>query len=124
MNNSIKTGCLFCFLLFLSCNEKEHTEAIKIDSQVEDIMLSEIVDSITVIPLETTDECLIGYINEIRYYNGHYHIYDHKNKSIFTFDEKGKFFKKFHKHGYAQGEYLTISGFRFDTDGYCMCWIT
>jgi hypothetical protein len=114
----IKTVCLLCSVFLLSCSEKELPDTIKIDRNVENILLPEIVDSVTVIPLETTDECLIGYISGIQYLNGHYHMYDHQNMSIFTFDEKGKFVKKFRKHGQGPGEYLSVAGFRFDADGF------
>jgi hypothetical protein len=123
MNNTGKYR-MYLYLLFImlifwtSCKEKNMEDAIVIDpSQAKSVVLSEIVDSISYIELETKDECLIGYINRIKYYDGHYYIYDHGAKTIYIFDETGKFVKKFNKYGQGAGEYLVINSFAKDNNG-------
>jgi hypothetical protein len=102
----------------MSCKEKNIQDIIVVDpSKAKPGVLSEIVDSISYIKLETDDECLIGYTNRIKYYDNHYYIYDHGAKTIYIFDEAGKFVKKFNKYGQGAGEYLMITSFVKDNDG-------
>jgi hypothetical protein len=104
----------------MSCNEKNirNNDIIVVDSsKAKPGFLSEIVDSISYIKLETSDSCLIGYINRIKYYDKHYYIYDHRAKTIYIFDETGKFVKKFNKYGQGPEEYLWVNSFANDNDG-------
>lgn len=79
--------------------------------------ISEIADSITYIPLETTDECLIGAFCGIQYKNGIWYISD-RTYTIFLFDDNGKFIKKLNKIGQGPGEYTYIQTFAVDNDNH------
>lgn len=75
-----------------------------------EIMMSTFVDSISYIPLETKDECLIGYIDKIIVTDKFYYIVDKTiANSVFCFSKSGKFVRKFGNRGVASGEYVRIS---------------
>jgi hypothetical protein len=104
-------------ILVYSCKENIITDVIKIDiSQAKPGILSEIVDSISCIQLETTDECLIASIGLIKYHDRHYYIYDIPAKTIYVFNETGKYVNKLCKYGQGPGEYLVINSFTVDND--------
>ena len=71
------------------------------------IDLTEIVDSVTYIPLETTPESLIGYV--IRAYFVDDMVLVQSGQQIFFFDKRGKFLRKISRRGRGPGEYLNLS---------------
>jgi hypothetical protein len=82
--------------------------------KIEMIDFSEYVDSIRFIRLDNSDECLIGKIQKVIFYEGRYYIQDNKAGSIFVFDETGKFQCKISQKGQGPGEYVKISHLLFD----------
>lgn len=94
----IKTNSLLlCFLLLfvgVSCTgEKEHSAKyvrnFDLDKSVQ-MDLSDFVDSISVIPLATTDASLIKHVSRLVYVNGCFYINDNQGK-ILAFDRSGTF---------------------------------
>jgi len=114
------TTLLFCFtlLLFFSCKESrkggKDTIVLNWKDKVEALKLSEIADSVTNIQLETTEESVFYQIVDIQFKKGVFYIDDVVSKSIFLFDEKGKFITKFYKYGQGQGEYTEKRSFFVD----------
>ena len=116
MKNIVFYVGLIGFILSLSCCTKpvqQVTELIQINidpDKVEKIidispMLS---DSIDIIPLETTDECLLSNIKQLTFHKGHFYILDGTRRNIFVFDEAGRFVRKIGKQGNGPGEYSAI----------------
>lgn len=64
---------------------------------------------IELIPLETKDNILIGYCEELNYYQGRYFIFDRKQSKIQVFDENGKFIFQIDKRGQGPDEYFDIT---------------
>jgi hypothetical protein len=63
----------------------------------------------SIIPLETTDDCLIAHIDKIEIKNGYIYIMDQKAQSMYIFDMNGKYLNKIHKRGQGPGEYTNLS---------------
>lgn len=107
---------------FLSCSNNKPalpiTEII-IDSKNEvDISRSLTTDyfkSRKLVKLETTDESLITRINRLIVYDNKYYLFDEQNKSVFVFDESGKYIFKIHNIGNGPGEYIQLTDFTIDT---------
>lgn len=107
---------LVCLMFSVSCCTKPAkpvTELIQIDinpDKVEDFIdLSPMLsDSIDIIPLETTDECLLSDIERLTFYKGNFYILDATRRNIFVFDEAGRFVRKIGKQGNGPGEYSAI----------------
>jgi hypothetical protein len=104
--------------LIYSCTEKSmNINVIKVNPNLaKQVLLSSIIDSISCIQLETNDECLIGYISILKYYNNRYYAYDHLSKTIFIFDKTGRFINKICKYGQSSNEYLGVDNFIIDND--------
>jgi hypothetical protein len=63
----------------------------------------------SIIPLETTDECLIVEIDEIEIQNNRIYIMDDDTQSVYVFDMDGKYLNKIHSYGQGPGEYINLS---------------
>jgi len=117
--------CFFGLLLILnflviSCNKTTKLtveEIIEIDlAEDEVLLLSSIADSISYVQLETSDDCLLGNITDIQYFNGIYYISD-KSNTIYKFDSTGYFISRLFKFGKGPGEYVGIQAFAVDSIG-------
>ena len=105
------------FLVLTGCsapNQKSNQDFRVIDVPLKgddhQIMMSSFVNSISYIPLETKDECLIGCIDEIIVTDDFYYIVDEtKACSVLCFDISGKFICKLGSRGPASGEYMQIT---------------
>lgn len=112
---------IFAIMLFtVACSKRSNIISgsieripISIDKR-HTLKLSSFVDSVEIIPLETTTECLIGRVRRIIYKNGKYYIRvteGMQNGKLFVFDSLGKFLFKIDKVGNGPGEYTDLSDF-------------
>jgi hypothetical protein len=123
LNNKIYFLILFIFAI--SCNPDKKKETIRNDNvytvdfdnipKEEKIPVSYLFKKVTPIPLETTDESLIGYINEVQVFDGKIFVLDKSYAyGVFMFDMDGKFIRKFGRTGQGPGEYLYLTDFTID----------
>lgn len=70
------------------------------------------------IPLQTTDESIIGKISKIHYRGNKFYILDSQQKVIFIFDEQGNFLSKIDNKGKGPCEYIDIWDFYVDNTGF------
>ncbi len=71
----------------------------------------DVINDIEFVPLEMTDECIIGVVSKIKFYKNFILVLDRQTKSIFIFDDKGKYIKKISRVGSGPGEYKEIKDF-------------
>lgn len=116
-------------LIFTSCSNKGRTEMFL----VEDLSPKEthpkwtelFTDRYEITPLETTSQCLVGQIDKIRKYQGHYYILSSNGSSILHFDNNGKFVSALNKQGQGPEEYPRIEDFDiYKTGGKTEVWIS
>jgi hypothetical protein len=89
------TIILLTIFFCISCNSNKNSLPTVIDlDNVENVKLSEIVDSIKMVQLETTPECLMQSATEIFIYNDRFYIFDGEQYVVFCFDKEGKFYLK------------------------------
>jgi hypothetical protein len=81
---------------------------------IEDIKLSDIVDSIKMVQLETTPECLIQGVSKTFIYNDRFYVFDSWQYVIFCFDKAGKFLFKIDNRGRGPKEYSNICDIELD----------
>nr|WP_320995399.1 6-bladed beta-propeller [Bacteroides intestinalis] len=124
---AMKLLVLFLIISFLgSCSGGSQKTAIQGDI-VEilidpenfsvDLDLSEILDdSVEIIPLETTEECLISKINRIEFYQDKIFVSDKANAKIFVFTSEGKYLKSIGTQGGGPGEYSFLGDFTLKGD--------
>lgn len=75
------------------------------------ILVSDFIDSIRYVPLETSDQCLIQNIDQLEIYNDNIIILDQTTNSIFFFNKNGKFLRKIE---FNQSPTSSISIYRFN----------
>ena len=95
-----------CLLLILSsCTKTSNDqhgefEVIKIDSKLSANKLSQIVDTVLYVRLETTSNSLLGEVSKIKVHNNKLFILDRRvAQALFCFDMNGNFNFKIEKGG-------------------------
>lgn len=108
----------FIIVLLTSCsnpNNELQLEGTKIEiinnNHPLEMELDSMVDSITYVSL-SSEKCLLGYIENIKFDNGYYFVKD--NKGLFVFDSKGDFLHEISSKGVGPDEYLYMDCFFLD----------
>lgn len=96
----------------MACSRQTKKEGIDIDLEKavqKEILFSSFVDSISYIPLETRDDCLIGKIQDIIISDSIIFVLNKEQNTIFLFNQFGKYLRKINKVGSGPGEYTIIN---------------
>lgn len=112
----VKIIILLTTLILVHCNyRKEISEGessvntVNIDpEQAKEINLSEFVESVEYIKLQSDSNSIMGRIREIVIRENYIYAIDDTQKAIFIFDKKGNYVTRFDKRGKGSGEYITI----------------
>ena len=117
---------LILCVLFVSCtktssnNNINRIPTISISCEKDQILnLSEFADSIEIIPLETKDDCLIGWIPRIIATSDRYYLSSaigYKHRKLLVFDKQGKFIRQIGKEGHGPQEYIEMKDFTVFND--------
>ncbi len=107
------------FFVFVSCNREQtsqHTNTITIDASgdfSEDYIIKK-GSTAKIIPLETNEKALPSSIMKILYYNDKFYIRDVYGKTVYVFNNQGKFVNKLNGQGKGPGEYIFIADFSIE----------
>lgn len=117
----LRNCILFVFCIVISgCDRNiSGVEAIKVNPNevAEETLLSEFVDSIRYIKLQTDPNCLMGRIRSIILKEKYIYAFDQSQMAIFVFDMNGKFVSKLDKQGNGPDEYRRLGmGFVDDNE--------
>ena len=82
-------------------------------TEVPNLFLSDAVEKVEIVPLETTNESLLKTINLIEITDESIFVYQ-TGAEILRFSHDGKFMNKVGKKGQGPGEYIYIDGFQID----------
>lgn len=108
------------FFLLIGCGKKEQVaeNVLSINPQEADpsILLSELVDTVTYIRLETNEKSIMAYTREIIIKNKYIYAVDRDLKAVFVFDMKGNFVSKLNKYGSGPDEYGMLYQVLVDDD--------
>ena len=104
---------LFLSLFIVGCQHNQVNEdnisSVDLTSPVQKrLNMSEFVSRIQYIPLETSDDNLMGNIDQLLFAHNKIIIVDNKTASIFFFDDQGKYLYKIAKQGVGPEEYTEI----------------
>jgi hypothetical protein len=114
---------LCCVAFIYGCKENVTTQYDSMQVEIEwgkndQILLSDIVDSIAYIPLETTDKSLIGRIDKVVCSDDYVYILDAEvSTSIFVFDYSGRHISVINDIGKGPGEFMKITDFCCNNKG-------
>lgn len=78
--------------------------------------LSEVASKVEYIPLETSQESIVGDLRHARIENNVIYLPDHRINKLSRFSLDGKYLGDVGRYGRAYGEFVSIGGFSFDFD--------
>lgn len=102
-----------------SANELEGPKTISLEPLIgseQVVLLSEIASKVDYIPLETTQESLLGNVMHASLENNLFYIPDYNANKLSRFSLDGKYMGSVGSRGRAFGEFLTITSLSFDYD--------
>ena len=83
-------------------------------STVSSLFLSEAIEKLDIVPLEMTDQSMLGEIRRIQVTEHDIWIHDFNKFYIYRFSRTGKFLNRIGSIGQAPGEYVNFSTFLVD----------
>lgn len=119
--------CVSTYMLSSCITEKESTSITPIlasekittidldNAKNQDVILSSsILKTPTVVPLETTDKCVVQRIQNLEVFDNKIYILDDKSNRLYVFSIDGKYLYNLGHVGNGSGEYLELSDFSID----------
>ena len=100
-------------LLILGCKSQEEAQIVDLERN-DQVSIFDLVDSISVVKLETNENCFLSFLVQRIIYKNRFYFFDYKQRIIFCFDNNGKFLYKINKFGRGPDEYEAIASFSID----------
>lgn len=115
---------LFVYIFFslVACSgnfsEKAEREveviSICLDSVENSLDLADfLIETVSVVPLETHDSCLLSDIHKMMFRNDTIYVSDQMRSVIFVFDDEGRYVRRIGRKGGGPGEYSFLGDFDF-----------
>ena len=109
---------LIPYLLLLSCQNTTYQEQVQCIDYDNLSNGDFIIKEIEYVPLETTDQSLLGSIKKVLFKNNKFYILDtSENNGVYIFDRKGRFLSAINKQGEAPDEYIELMDMDVDNEG-------
>ena len=108
----------FFFLVIIGCKTNIEKGSVISFGNLRNMSISQVINDFELIPLETTDESLIGYIDKIEFFDDKIYILDsHYASCIFIFSKEGRFLSKLSRKGRGPGEFIYPMSVAIDQRG-------
>lgn len=103
-------------MLLFACTPTDENEipTLSVDLHSPAVSLEDLFSKVEIIPLETSDSCLLVSIDKIVNVDGLLYIFDGRRPALYVFDEKGAFVRQISRWGDGPEEHLLISDFIVD----------
>lgn len=117
-------------IILASCANREQNsnvllEGLTVPKENHPTLSSLFTENLTITPLETTDESLIGRIDKIVKFKGDYYICSSNGRHIHHFNSDGKFISSLKRQGAGPEEYHRIEDFDvYEVNGKTEVWIS
>jgi hypothetical protein len=101
-------------IILLSCSSNDKSKisgnTLNLDYNIRhDIQLSDYIDSVKIVKLETSNDVLIGgFVRNVQIFDDKLFILDCSSSSLFIFTGDGKFIHKIYSVGQGPGEYFAL----------------
>ena len=107
---------IFIMMLLFACTPTDENEipTLSVDLHSPAVSLEDLFSKVEIIPLETSDSCLLVSIDKIVNVDGLLYIFDGRRPALYVFDEKGAFVRQISRWGDGPGDHLLISDFIVD----------
>lgn len=106
---------IFIMLLF-ACTSRDKNEipTLSVDLHSSDVSFEDLFSKIEIMPLETSDSCLLVDVEKIVHVDSLLYVFDSRRPALYVFDEKGAFVRQISRWGDGPGDHLLISDFMVD----------
>ena len=104
-------------LLLVSCqahNTQEECLSLTVDLTAPSAVFSDMFSKVDLIPLETSDSCLIMGIDKLMQWGNSLYVFDAQRPALYVFDKSGRFIRQIARKGNGPGEYQLIYDFTID----------
>ena len=110
--------------LYSSCQRTQHNEVLQTVTIPESahrgkVNVFDLVDSISYVPLETSDRILLGDVMGVKQAAGYYFVQD--SRGLYAFDAAGRFVAEIGHRGIAPEEYINLDCFYVDAFKRLVC---
>lgn len=106
---------ILVLLIILGCeNKTKEQKVIPVTEVTQELNIDDIATNIKEIPLEFSEQTMIGTITKVEFANGFIFVHDFTNARILKFDDDGRFIKEIGVKGEGPGEYKYLSSFAVD----------
>ena len=103
-------------MLLFACTSRDKNEipTLSVDLHSSDVSFEDLFSKIEIIPLETSDSCLLVDVEKIVHVDSLLYVFDSRRPALYVFDEKGAFVRQISRWGDGPGDHLLISDFMVD----------
>lgn len=115
--NKFAFGLLLVVWFMFSCTDRSTGGAWDVDLMevsADSLDYSLFVDSIRYIPLECTEECMVGAVTDVAFAEDNIFVFDIKQQTVWVFSREGAYESCVSRQGNGPGEYVYISQFEYD----------
>lgn len=87
---------IFIMMLLFACTPTDENKipTLSVDLHSPAVSLEDLFSKVEIIPLETSDSCLLVSIDKIVNVDGLLYIFDGRRPALYVFDEKGTFVRQ------------------------------
>lgn len=105
-------------VLMCACTsgQKSGVTALSVDLSPSEIPFGELFSEMELVPLETTDSCLLMGVDKVVAFENRLYVFDSQRPVLYEFDEEGRFVRQISRKGNGPGEYQLICDFMIDKD--------
>lgn len=100
-------------LMIFGCKNQESTQIIDLERN-DEVSITELIDSVSIVKLESNPECMMNFITKIIPYKNRFYIFDRRLLSVFCFDNQGHYLFKINRFGRGPEEYVSCSSICID----------
>lgn len=102
---------LLVFLSFSSCKqEKKLLDSLTVP-MVTNASVDDFIKDVSMVHLETTDECLLGEIKKVLVDDNNFYLVDKLGHSVYIFNKSGGYISKISRYGEGPNEYIELTDF-------------
>ena len=91
---SVVLWSVLCILSFVQCTGKKagnvEVTALSVDLTPSEIPFGELFSEMELVPLETTDSCLLMGVDKVVAFENRLYVFDSQRPALYEFDEEGR----------------------------------
>jgi len=107
----IKLKHILLFFYVFGCSTQQNESYLIELKEYKQYNLSEFIQKVELVKLQTTTHCLIGDISRVIVNRNRIYVFDINSSTLFLFNNEGDYINKMNKLGHGPGEYIKAVDF-------------